>query len=65
MSNTCTINDVTSAAGEPYFIYMGDNWEKGGDRGLPDASYVWLPLRFTHGKAKLRHWPSWDVDDPL
>merc|ERR1711879_4307 len=34
------------AVGEPYFIYMADNWISAGPHGLRDASYVRLPMHF-------------------
>jgi hypothetical protein len=39
----------TTKKGETYFIYMADNWIHAGWRGLLEASYVWLPIRFEDG----------------
>ena len=56
---------ATSRSGEQFFVYLADNWLHGGPAGLPDASYVWLPLRFTGGRVRLQQWASWDLDDPF
>ena len=37
---------MVAADGGSYFMYMADNWVHGGPKGLVDASYVWLPIRF-------------------
>ena len=59
------VASATTAHGEPYFVYMGDNWLHGGPRGLPDAAYVWLPLRFSHQRVTLRPQEAWHADDPF
>mmetsp|Transcript_7450 Transcript_7450/g.17656 ORF Transcript_7450/g.17656 Transcript_7450/m.17656 type:complete len:379 (+) Transcript_7450:25-1161(+) len=47
-----------------HLIYMGDNWVNAGE-GLINASYVWLPLRFPGGHAKLDEIWSWSMRDPF
>ena len=56
---------ATSKAGEQFFIYLADNWVHAGPAGLPDASYVWLPLRFIKGTLRLEKWDRWDLEDPF
>jgi len=52
-------------SGDPYFVYMADNWVHGGPDGLIDASYVWLPLEFHSHSVTLRNTTVWDLDDPF
>ena len=61
---TCVVS-VTRAGGDPYFVYMGDNWLHGGEAGLPDAAYVWLPLHFSRHGVTLSRKAVWYVDDPF
>ena len=56
---------ATSKTGEQFFIYLADNWVHAGPAGLPDASYVWLPLRFTKGTLRLEKSNRWDLEDPF
>ena len=56
---------ATSKTGEQFFIYLADNWLHAGPAGLPDASYVWLPLRFTKGTLRLEKWDRWNLEDPF
>ena len=49
----------------PYFVYLADNWVHGGQRGLEDAAYVWLPFRFTDGAVKLKAMGAWDLEHPF
>ena len=56
---------TTSTTGEQFFIYLADNWVHAGPEGLPDASYVWLPLRFTKGTLRLEKWDRWNLEDPF
>jgi len=56
----------TDEKGWTYPIYMGDNWINAGDRGLPDASYVWLPLDIkSDGHALLEKMSSWSLAKPF
>ena len=56
---------ATSRTGEQFFIYLADNWVHAGPAGLPHASYVWLPLRFTKGTLRLERLNRWDLEDPF
>lgn len=55
----------TTESNQTYFIYMADNWIHGGPRGLIDASYVWLPIRFQDGGVFLDKLEAWDLQDPF
>ncbi len=55
---------VTPTTGEPYFLYMADNWVHGGPRGLVDASYVWLPIKFNDDNITIPKYWKWNFDDP-
>jgi len=55
----------TPAKGDPYFVYMADNWVHGGPAGLIDASYIWLPLEFHEHSVVLKKSTEWDLDDPI
>uniref|UniRef100_A0A7S0J4P0 Uncharacterized protein n=1 Tax=Calcidiscus leptoporus TaxID=127549 RepID=A0A7S0J4P0_9EUKA len=55
----------TPAHGEPYFVYMADNWVHGGPEGLVDAAYVWLPLHFGKDTVTLSRQTEWDLDNPF
>ena len=64
-SQPAFVVSVTRAGGEPYFVYLGDNWLHGGEAGLPDAAYVWLPLRFSRHGVTLSRQVAWSADDPF
>ena len=65
-SQPAFVVSVARAGGDPYFVYMGDNWLHGGEAGLADAAYVWLPLRFSrHGGVTLSRQVAWSVHDPF
>lgn len=55
----------TDRNGQPYFVYMSDNWVHGGPNGLIDASYVWLPIQFEENDVVLKPLTSWDLEDPF
>lgn len=56
----------TTPSNMSYPVYMGDNWLHAGPRGLSDASYVWLPLRFDNqNEAILEDFGAWSLDDPF
>ena len=55
----------TPPTGEPYFVYMADNWVHGGPSGLVDASYVWLPFKFNEDNITLSPDWRWSLDDPF
>jgi hypothetical protein len=52
------------APAPPYFMYMSDNWVHGGPKGLIDASYVWLPIRFHANNITIPKLWKWDFDNP-
>jgi hypothetical protein len=59
---------ITPTKGAPYFMYMADNWVHGGPKGLVDASYVWLPIRFHANNItipKIWKWNYMDPDGPI
>ncbi|BAX82392.1 glycoside hydrolase family 43 protein [Labilibaculum antarcticum] len=41
------------------YIYMGDRWNK---TNLEDSRYVWLPMTFEKGKAKITWHKEWNVN---
>merc|ERR1719507_2715575 len=64
----------TPKNGDPYFVYMGDNWlhcpnEDGSEGPLVNACYVWLPIRFheaTNGSTvTMEYNPYWNLEDPF
>lgn len=55
----------TDEHGNPYFMYMADNWVHGGPNGLIDASYVWLPMQFEPNSVIIKPLVSWDTRDPF
>jgi len=55
----------TTDNGFVYNIYMADNWLHGGRRGLVDASYVWLPIRFEGDGVYIDRAETWDLQDPF
>ena len=55
----------TPEFGSPYFVYLADNWVHGGQRGLEDAAYVWLPFRFTDDAVTLEAMGAWDLEHPF
>lgn len=55
----------TTESGFTYFIYMADNWIHAGPKGLRDASYIWLPLRFAGDDVFLDFLPEWNLQDPF
>ena len=57
--------EFTPTQGEPYFVYMADNWMHAGAAELQDASYVWLPIEFKNDTVVLKRRESWDVNDPF
>jgi len=44
---------------------MADNWVHGGPKGLIDASYVWLPIRFGANEVTLSKSYTWDTEEPF
>eukprot|EP00428_Durinskia_dybowskii_P018314 CAMPEP_0170211992 /NCGR_PEP_ID=MMETSP0116_2-20130129/5613_1 /TAXON_ID=400756 /ORGANISM="Durinskia baltica, Strain CSIRO CS-38" /LENGTH=313 /DNA_ID=CAMNT_0010462529 /DNA_START=15 /DNA_END=956 /DNA_ORIENTATION=+ len=67
-----------AGGGEPYFVYMADDWIlcPGGNPcsgpsswfpspDLEAACYVWLPLRLDDDPVSLDWRPAWDVNDPF
>ena len=55
----------------PYYVYMGDNWEHCGSKGLEDACYVWLPIRMGEPTPNPSGLPleidfsaRWNLEDP-
>lgn len=57
--------EFTPAKGDPYFVYMADNWIHAGSKGLIDASYVWLPFDFGGNTVTLHKSATWDLDNPF
>lgn len=60
----------TPASGNPYFVYMGDNWihcpnEDGTEGPLINACYVWLPILFHEDSVTMEYSAAWDLDDPF
>lgn len=51
--------------GDPYFVYMADNWVHGGPAGLVDASYVWLPFQFNEHSVTLSPDWRWSLETPF
>lgn len=57
---------VTDALGNPYLVYLGDNWLRAGPRGLQDAGYVWLPLKFREdGAITISAYTNWSLASPF
>eukprot|EP00928_Gymnodinium_smaydae_P070894 TRINITY_DN54636_c0_g1_i1.p1 TRINITY_DN54636_c0_g1~~TRINITY_DN54636_c0_g1_i1.p1 ORF type:complete len:625 (-),score=118.48 TRINITY_DN54636_c0_g1_i1:56-1930(-) len=56
---------VKTRRNQTYHMYMADNWIHGGPDGLPSASYVWLPIRFSGNQVHLDRLQSWDMEDPF
>jgi len=63
---------ATTARGEPYFVYLGDNWMLCPSRdsagpALEGACYIWLPFRMRAGESELEvdyRW-RWRPSDPF
>eukprot|EP00928_Gymnodinium_smaydae_P041127 TRINITY_DN2783_c1_g1_i1.p1 TRINITY_DN2783_c1_g1~~TRINITY_DN2783_c1_g1_i1.p1 ORF type:complete len:632 (+),score=98.12 TRINITY_DN2783_c1_g1_i1:69-1964(+) len=56
---------VAAEDGSLHPIYMGDNWLHGGEGGLVDASYVWLPIRFgTSRPVDIQKLYAWSLNEP-
>eukprot|EP01065_Artemidia_motanka_P006625 TRINITY_DN13249_c0_g1_i1.p2 TRINITY_DN13249_c0_g1~~TRINITY_DN13249_c0_g1_i1.p2 ORF type:complete len:353 (+),score=127.68 TRINITY_DN13249_c0_g1_i1:64-1059(+) len=55
----------STASGEPYFVYMADNWVHAGPDGLIDAAYIWLPFKFEKDTVTLSKLDQWDLNDPF
>lgn len=61
---------ITPAMGQPYWMYMGDDWlycsdANGTEAQLRDACYVWLPIELGGEGLRLEWREEWDLDDPL
>eukprot|EP00931_Biecheleriopsis_adriatica_P058127 TRINITY_DN34540_c0_g1_i1.p1 TRINITY_DN34540_c0_g1~~TRINITY_DN34540_c0_g1_i1.p1 ORF type:complete len:355 (+),score=48.04 TRINITY_DN34540_c0_g1_i1:83-1147(+) len=60
----------TPSSGDPYFVYMADDWIRcpngDGSKGpLVNACYIWLPIQF-HDKSVTIEWrPAWNLDKPF
>jgi len=65
--------EYTPAKGNPYFVYMADDWihcpnSDGSEGPLINACYIWLPIEFPSdpsGSVKISPRTSWDLDDPF
>jgi len=60
----------TPSKGEPYFVYMGDNWvhcpnEDGTEGPLINACYIWLPINFHEKSVTMEYNGAWDLEDPF
>jgi len=60
----------TPAHGDPYFVYMGDNWvhcpnADGSEGPLINACYVWLPINFHENSVTMEYNSAWDLEDPF
>jgi len=60
----------TPAVGEPYFVYMADDWvrcpnQDGTSGPLINACYIWLPIRFHEDSVSIDDKSEWDLDDPF
>jgi len=60
----------TPAVGEPYFVYMADDWvrcpnQDGTSGPLINACYIWLPIRFQEDSVSIDDKSEWDLDDPF
>ena len=67
----------TPTSGQPYFIYMGDDWVKcpnadGSEGPLINACYIWLPIKMYGQGAGPKGMPvqigdyrNWSLDDPF
>jgi len=60
----------TPANGQPYFVYMGDNWvhcpnEDGTEGPLINACYMWLPIHFHDSSITMEYNGAWDLDNPF
>jgi hypothetical protein len=55
----------TPASGEPYFVYLGDDWIHCGNKTLIDACYVWLPIEFHANSITIKRSSKWDLDNPF
>lgn len=64
----------TPEKGDPYYVYMGDDWvncpnPNGTNGNLVDACYVWLPILMDGPNASLPlqidNRRQWDLEDPF
>ena len=67
----------TPTSGQPYFIYMGDDWvhcsnADGSEGPLVNACYIWLPIKMHANGAgpvglpvQILRYASWSLDDPF
>ena len=67
----------TPSSGEPYFVYMGDDWVRcpnldGTEGPLVNACYIWLPIRMydegagPHGlPLQIDYRRNWSLNDPF
>ena len=58
--------------GEPYFVYMADNWINAADSGTDDrnkkilaAAYIWLPFWFKNDTVELHRQRRWSLENPF
>jgi len=62
--------EYTPKSGEPYFVYMADNWvhcpnEDGTEGPLINACYIWLPIQFHKNSVTMDYKAEWDLEDPF
>ena len=67
---TYVVQYTPHTGGDPYFVYMADNWlhsssNKTGHAALIDAAYIWLPLWFKHDRIELHRQPAWELESPF
>jgi len=62
--------EYTPVSGNPYFVYMGDDWvhcpnEDGSEGPLINACYIWLPIEFHENSVTIEWRSAWDLDNPF
>eukprot|EP00401_Gymnodinium_catenatum_P077789 CAMPEP_0117480926 /NCGR_PEP_ID=MMETSP0784-20121206/12639_1 /TAXON_ID=39447 /ORGANISM="" /LENGTH=341 /DNA_ID=CAMNT_0005275373 /DNA_START=42 /DNA_END=1065 /DNA_ORIENTATION=+ len=65
--------EYTPAVGEPFFVYMADDWihcpnADGSEGPLINACYIWLPIRFPdgpEGNITIPWQAEWDLENPF
>lgn len=73
-SQPTSVLQYNPASGDPYFVYVGDNWVHcGGATAMDDATrlqeacYVWLPIKLDGATRpiEIRYQVEWDLENPF